>query len=919
MYEFIIFNIKFVVKRIMKMEVNQNNNNNNNNSLKNLQQTESNININDNQINKSKKLHLNESLIKIKEFLDKNDTISLNSYLEKQKIEKKNLNDALCLCLQKYTLDNKKILEFIDILLKNGAEADCHFHYIIKTKNLYPKIEDKDNVTGLMYACLKGDINLLKTMIQYKLDINKKDKNGRNALFYSILSEKGENLDIIKLLVNNGINVNCIGIVETGRNTQASHSPLSLAAINNLKNTFLFLIEKGADVNFKSSPDKESILHIAVKNENLDIIKIILNCNNIKIDEPNKDGIKAFEIAMAKGQNIICNMIIEKLEEDGKNKNEKFNGIFIEDNNINHKNINPININNNRKNFDIENVKNDNNDINNIIFGRKNKKNYKNQQKLIFAKLLRNYGLKNKSSIQIPIFFSDKNQIKNKENNKLETFLNIDSTNQPTLTIDLSQGKLEYELEINKLTNQLKESSDKIKKYEIENFNLKNDLEKMNLNSIKFREKIIEQERIFQEKENQYQQNISNLIEQIEILQKEKENLANKVNTSQKEFKELYEKYSILEQNNKNNTNITTPNNPSAYSQFLNKKFIHFSYDQLYVISCLSKDISDYQQFVKEHIEREQNLYDTLVNNIQISINEIINDYEVHLYGSHATNLCLPWSDIDVVLINKKNPLNNNNNDNNNNSGNNNNIQVLLSQIYEHLRQKNWVKEIKFLSGASTPIVKLISSENYNNMHIDISIQDEKHFGLKCVDLVNSFISQYESLKPLVLVLKNILKRANLNDPYKGGISSYGLILMIVSFLQTQKSLGNDISIKENNLGKLFYDFVNHYGLKFDPSKFIICAKKSEYEENNINFQNIQIGSELVIIDPLNTFNNVAKTCFQFFNIKMSFIICIITLKEDCECGCHYTGNGEAYNNLNTDHCFLKRIFNSVKRFQLNG
>ena len=83
----------------------------------------------------------------VKEFLDKNDTISLNSYLENQKIEKKNLNDALCLCLQKYILENKKILEFIDILLKNGAEADCHFHYIIKTKNLYPKIEDKDNVT----------------------------------------------------------------------------------------------------------------------------------------------------------------------------------------------------------------------------------------------------------------------------------------------------------------------------------------------------------------------------------------------------------------------------------------------------------------------------------------------------------------------------------------------------------------------------------------------------------------------------------------------------------------------------------------------------------------------------------------------------------------------------------------------------
>ena len=37
-------------------------------------------------------------------------------------------------------------------------------------------------------------------------------------------------------------------------------------------------------------------------------------------------------------------------------------------------------------------------------------------------------------------------------------------------------------------------------------------------------------------------------------------------------------------------------------------------------------------------------------------------------------------------------------------------------------------------------------------MHIDISIQDDKHYGLKCVDLVNNFVLQYKSLKSLVLV-----------------------------------------------------------------------------------------------------------------------------------------------------------------------
>ena len=58
-----------------------------------------------------------------------------------------------------------------------------------------------------------------------------------------------------------------------------------------------------------------------------------------------------------------------------------------------------------------------------------------------------------------------------------------------------------------------------------------------------------------------------------------------------------------------------------------------------------------------------------------------------------------------------------------------------------------------------------------------------------------------------------------------------------------------DISINEDNLGKLFFDFINYYGLKFDPTKYVIYAKLNENDENEINFKNIQIGSELVIID----------------------------------------------------------------------
>ena len=45
--------------------------------------------------------------------------------------------------------------------------------------------------------------------------------------------------------------------------------------------------------------------------------------------------------------------------------------------------------------------------------------------------------------------------------------------------------------------------------------------------------------------------------------------------------------------------------------------------------------------------------YDKLIGNINLIVNEISPDFEAVLYGSYATGLCLPWSDLDIVLVNK--------------------------------------------------------------------------------------------------------------------------------------------------------------------------------------------------------------------------------------------------------------------------
>lgn len=66
------------------------------------------------------------------------------------------------------------------------------------------------------------------------------------------------------------------------------------------------------------------------------------------------------------------------------------------------------------------------------------------------------------------------------------------------------------------------------------------------------------------------------------------------------------------------------------------------------------------------------------------------------------------------------------------------------------------------------------------NKKVDISIFDSRHNGLACVDLVKEYLSFYPALKPIVLALKQYLYTLNLNDTYLGGLSSYGLILMVV-------------------------------------------------------------------------------------------------------------------------------------------
>ena len=55
-------------------------------------------------------------------------------------------------------------------------------------------------------------------------------------------------------------------------------------------------------------------------------------------------------------------------------------------------------------------------------------------------------------------------------------------------------------------------------------------------------------------------------------------------------------------------------------------------------------------------------------------------------------------------------------------------------------------------------------------------------------------------------------------------MSSYGLVLLIVAFIQAQIESGKSIEVGEMNLGKIFLEFLRYHGKVVNHSKTAIYA-----------------------------------------------------------------------------------------------
>ena len=183
----------------------------------------------------------------------------------------------------------KKDFELVKKLCDNGADIN---------------VTDNENNNLIILSSIENsfDENILEYFITKKSKksnnfsryINHKNNNGDNALISNCKSFP--NLNILNILINNGININNVNNNGDNALSYAVISPFLDKKLDIIR----LLIDKGIDINNVNNDGDNAFFYTIISpilNRKLDIVKLLID-KGININEINKDGNNALIIAI---------------------------------------------------------------------------------------------------------------------------------------------------------------------------------------------------------------------------------------------------------------------------------------------------------------------------------------------------------------------------------------------------------------------------------------------------------------------------------------------------------------------------------------------------------------------------------------------------------------------------------------------
>ena len=357
---------------------------------------------------------------------------------------------------------------------------------------------------------------------------------------------------------------------------------------------------------------------------------------------------------------------------------------------------------------------------------------------------------------------------------------------------------------------------------------------------------------------------------------------------------------------NKKNKNIISSNNGEIFEYFfLSKKenglpYIidpnkdNLTFEKCYYYKKLSENIvSFYNEIIYNNeiiFPLKRKLNSIVLKIINQEINNSLKPYNIInliIYGSQASGLSLPESDIDLLLIYYDS---------------NNSIELLINELYKCLQMSHKFYNITSLPKASSPLIKIAYKTNNNEidisvLHMDISFHNifpnktTIYFtpSLLIVRYIQRSIEYLPQSKNIIIIIKKYLKNIGLNNYYTGGLSSFSIFLLVFSFYKyIIKLFGNEI-VNNFYIGQFLIQFLDFFS-KFNFNQYVIninkeipfiikekiniCDNKSNNINNINNINNTYVNqnniANAVILDPF-TLNNIASNSFRINEIQQKF------------------------------------------------
>ncbi|KAL7673767.1 hypothetical protein ACOME3_000049 [Neoechinorhynchus agilis] len=242
---------------------------------------------------------------------------------------------------------------------------------------------------------------------------------------------------------------------------------------------------------------------------------------------------------------------------------------------------------------------------------------------------------------------------------------------------------------------------------------------------------------------------------------------------------------------------------------------------------------------------RENELRESVASKYMAMISLMRAVEHVDAVGSYSTRLCFPTSDIDLVVLVK--------------SGEEDGF---LEGLENYLINENDVpKNCIHLINARVKIIRIKdpkSGISVDNRGMSVSV--ESFFTEIPPNL--EYLRFYPDVKYILFVVKHILAESNLNRPYRGGLGSYAIFLMVTHFMMREYG---PVFQSLLNLGEVLLRFLDFYGNRFDHS-----AYKLEFVERQGAVFSVSdcVNQHLSIRDPIDSLNDVGNCSFKYNEVK---------------------------------------------------